>query len=235
MNKKKDKIVTCKKQENEINTVVRTYKIDLSSLCSFVQSAKMVWSYFIVLISYLSLFSWSHRSGRRIRKTRKYDIITTPAERVEMAPLNEENDDEDDSTLFDIKYRLVLVSFSFLSYVSTALMRMTKRSNHIEEVRPLIPYGFSGHADHCVWSGRHKLLMYTVALSLKECYLYLSLWTSFCKILTPSSADYKSILLRFCTLKLPTISLFFFLTASSYLTCYNGSHEMFKPWFAYVN
>ncbi|XP_060933149.1 membrane protein FAM174B [Limanda limanda] len=45
------------------------------------------------------------RSGRRIRKTRKYDIITTPAERVEMAPLNEENDDEDDSTLFDIKYR----------------------------------------------------------------------------------------------------------------------------------
>lgn len=46
-----------------------------------------------------------HRSGRRIRKTRKYDIITTPAERVEMAPLNEENEDEDDSTLFDVKYR----------------------------------------------------------------------------------------------------------------------------------
>ncbi|CAB1313805.1 unnamed protein product [Coregonus sp. 'balchen'] len=45
------------------------------------------------------------RSGRRIRKTRKYDIITTPAERVEMAPLNEENDDEEDSTLFDVKYR----------------------------------------------------------------------------------------------------------------------------------
>ncbi|KAM9377312.1 membrane protein FAM174B [Pholidichthys leucotaenia] len=45
------------------------------------------------------------RSGRRIRKTRKYDIITTPAERVEMTPLNEENEDEDDSTLFDIKYR----------------------------------------------------------------------------------------------------------------------------------
>uniref|UniRef100_A0A3B3IG25 Family with sequence similarity 174 member B n=1 Tax=Oryzias latipes TaxID=8090 RepID=A0A3B3IG25_ORYLA len=45
------------------------------------------------------------RSGRRIRKTRKYDIITTPAERVEMAPLNEENDEEDDSTLFDVKYR----------------------------------------------------------------------------------------------------------------------------------
>ncbi|KAJ1179756.1 hypothetical protein NDU88_004990 [Pleurodeles waltl] len=45
------------------------------------------------------------RSGRRIRKTRKYDIITTPAERVEMAPLNEENDDDDDSTVFDVKYR----------------------------------------------------------------------------------------------------------------------------------
>uniref|UniRef100_A0A7N8Y4R9 Family with sequence similarity 174 member B n=2 Tax=Mastacembelus armatus TaxID=205130 RepID=A0A7N8Y4R9_9TELE len=49
------------------------------------------------------------RTGRRIRKTRKYDIITTPAERVEMAPLNEENDDEDDSTLFDVKYRLILL------------------------------------------------------------------------------------------------------------------------------
>lgn len=48
-----------------------------------------------------------HRSGRRIRKTRKYDIITTPAERVEMAPLNEENDEDDDSTLFDVKYRFV--------------------------------------------------------------------------------------------------------------------------------
>ncbi|XP_078539281.1 membrane protein FAM174B isoform X2 [Lissotriton helveticus] len=45
------------------------------------------------------------RSGRRIRKTRKYDIITTPAERVEMAPLNEENDDDEDSTVFDVKYR----------------------------------------------------------------------------------------------------------------------------------
>ncbi|XP_061679542.1 membrane protein FAM174B [Syngnathoides biaculeatus] len=45
------------------------------------------------------------RSGRRIRKTRKYDIITTPAERVEMAPLNDDNEDEDDSTLFDVNYR----------------------------------------------------------------------------------------------------------------------------------
>ncbi|XP_068131249.1 membrane protein FAM174B-like [Hyperolius riggenbachi] len=45
------------------------------------------------------------RSGKRIRKTRKYDIITTPAERVEMAPLNEDNFDEEDSTVFDVKYR----------------------------------------------------------------------------------------------------------------------------------
>ncbi|XP_053128686.1 membrane protein FAM174B [Hemicordylus capensis] len=45
------------------------------------------------------------RSGRKIKKTRKYDIITTPAERVEMAPLNEDEDDDEDSTVFDIKYR----------------------------------------------------------------------------------------------------------------------------------
>ncbi|XP_029430886.1 membrane protein FAM174B-like [Rhinatrema bivittatum] len=45
------------------------------------------------------------RSGKKIRKTRKYDIITTPAERVEMAPLNEENDDDEDATVFDVKYR----------------------------------------------------------------------------------------------------------------------------------
>lgn len=60
-----------------------------------------IWPFFVVL---------SLRSGRRIRKTRKYDIITTPAERVEMAPLNEDNDDEDDSTLFDVKYRFDQVS-----------------------------------------------------------------------------------------------------------------------------
>ncbi|EMP35237.1 hypothetical protein UY3_07611 [Chelonia mydas] len=44
-------------------------------------------------------------SGKRIKKTRKYDIITTPAERVEMAPLNEDDDDDEDSTVFDVKYR----------------------------------------------------------------------------------------------------------------------------------
>ncbi|ELK24213.1 Membrane protein FAM174B [Myotis davidii] len=46
----------------------------------------------------------SVRSGKRLKKTRKYDIITTPAERVEMAPLNEEDDEDEDSTVFDIKY-----------------------------------------------------------------------------------------------------------------------------------
>ncbi|XP_057579034.1 membrane protein FAM174B isoform X2 [Hippopotamus amphibius kiboko] len=45
------------------------------------------------------------RSGKRLKKTRKYDIITTPAEQVEMAPLNEEDDEDEDSTVFDIKYR----------------------------------------------------------------------------------------------------------------------------------
>lgn len=47
----------------------------------------------------------SSRSGKRLKKTRKYDIITTPAERVEMAPLNDEDDEDEDSTVFDIKYR----------------------------------------------------------------------------------------------------------------------------------
>lgn len=69
----------------------------------------------LLLVSCVSVV-FSRRSGRRIRKTRKYDIITTPAERVEMAPLNEENDDEDDSTLFDVKYRLVC--FVFISFGS---------------------------------------------------------------------------------------------------------------------
>ncbi|CAM5091373.1 unnamed protein product [Natator depressus] len=49
------------------------------------------------------------RSGKRIKKTRKYDIITTPAERVEMAPLNEDDDDDEDSTVFDVKYRVKLL------------------------------------------------------------------------------------------------------------------------------
>ncbi|GCB69782.1 membrane protein FAM174B [Scyliorhinus torazame] len=44
------------------------------------------------------------RSGRKIKKTRKYDIITTPAEKVEMTPLNEEDDDDEDATVFDVKY-----------------------------------------------------------------------------------------------------------------------------------
>ncbi|XP_063301694.1 membrane protein FAM174B [Pelobates fuscus] len=45
------------------------------------------------------------RSGKKIRKIRKYDIITTPAERVEMTPLNEDNYDDEESAVFDVKYR----------------------------------------------------------------------------------------------------------------------------------
>ncbi|XP_078386143.1 membrane protein FAM174B [Cetorhinus maximus] len=44
------------------------------------------------------------RSGRKIKKTRKYDIITTPAEKVEMTPLKEDDDDDEDATVFDVKY-----------------------------------------------------------------------------------------------------------------------------------
>ncbi|MXQ82760.1 hypothetical protein E5288_WYG022819 [Bos mutus] len=63
------------------------------------------------------------RSGKRLKKTRKYDIITTPAERVEMAPLNEEDDEDEDSTVFDIKYRTsqVLVAVESEAQLSTAL------------------------------------------------------------------------------------------------------------------
>ncbi|XP_067874205.1 membrane protein FAM174B [Heterodontus francisci] len=44
------------------------------------------------------------RSGKKTKKTRKYDIITTPAEKVEMTPLNEDDDDDEDATVFDVKY-----------------------------------------------------------------------------------------------------------------------------------
>ncbi|KAJ7409052.1 hypothetical protein WISP_116806 [Willisornis vidua] len=56
------------------------------------------------LLGLFSLEKRRLRSGKRIKKTRKYDIITTPAERVEMAPLNEEDDEDEDSTVFDVKY-----------------------------------------------------------------------------------------------------------------------------------
>ncbi|OCT86795.1 membrane protein FAM174B isoform X2 [Xenopus laevis] len=58
-------------------------------------------STFLILCLLIKIF----RSGKRIRKTRKYDIITTPAERVEMAPLNDDNYEDEDATVFDIKYR----------------------------------------------------------------------------------------------------------------------------------
>ncbi|KAF1386681.1 hypothetical protein PFLUV_G00097410 [Perca fluviatilis] len=79
----------------------------ISSIITYLPTLKNIVIFICVLTAVLitCLVIKVVRSGRRIRKTRKYDIITTPAERVEMAPLNEENDDEDDSTLFDVKYR----------------------------------------------------------------------------------------------------------------------------------
>ncbi|XP_006789436.1 membrane protein FAM174B [Neolamprologus brichardi] len=79
----------------------------ISSLMTYLPTLKNIVIFICVLTAALitCLVIKVVRSGRRIRKTRKYDIITTPAERVEMAPLNEENDEEDDSTLFDVKYR----------------------------------------------------------------------------------------------------------------------------------
>ncbi|XP_069768279.1 membrane protein FAM174B [Narcine bancroftii] len=57
-----------------------------------------------VLLMVLCLLVKVFRSRRKFRKTRKYDIITTPAEKVEMTPLNEEDEDEEDATVFDVKY-----------------------------------------------------------------------------------------------------------------------------------
>ncbi|XP_061533790.1 membrane protein FAM174B isoform X2 [Phycodurus eques] len=78
-----------------------------STLMTYLPTLKVMVIFTCVLTGALitCLLAKVVRSGRRIRKTRKYDIITTPAERVEMAPLNDDNDDEDDSTLFDVNYR----------------------------------------------------------------------------------------------------------------------------------
>lgn len=64
-----------------------------------------VWLMSVGIAEFSGMCFPSSRSGKRLKKTRKYDIITTPAERVEMAPLNEEDDEDEDSTVFDIKYR----------------------------------------------------------------------------------------------------------------------------------
>ncbi|KAK7822174.1 hypothetical protein U0070_000738 [Myodes glareolus] len=63
------------------------------------------------------------RLGKRLKKTRKYDIITTPAERVEMAPLNEEDDEDEDATVFDIKYRCGQGTEASLRAVSGKVLR----------------------------------------------------------------------------------------------------------------
>ncbi|KAG9340742.1 hypothetical protein JZ751_020334 [Albula glossodonta] len=78
----------------------------ISSIVKDLPTLKNIVIFIFVLTVFLitCLVIKVYRTGRKIRKTRKYDIITTPAERVEMAPLNEENEEEDDSTLFDVKY-----------------------------------------------------------------------------------------------------------------------------------
>lgn len=95
-------------QDNQTNNVTdAAVGSRISSIMTYLPTLKNIVILICVLTAALitCLVIKVIRSGRRIRKTRKYDIITTPAERVEMAPLNEENDDDDDSTLFDVKYR----------------------------------------------------------------------------------------------------------------------------------
>ncbi|XP_061577873.1 membrane protein FAM174B [Cololabis saira] len=98
---------TFSRDELEYNTTDVTVGSRISPLMTHLPTLKSIVIFICVLTAALitCLVVKVIRSGRRIRKTRKYDIITTPAERVEMAPLNEENDEEDDSTLFDVKYR----------------------------------------------------------------------------------------------------------------------------------
>ncbi|KAM4552956.1 membrane protein FAM174B isoform 2-T2 [Fundulus diaphanus] len=90
-----------------VNDTHSTVGSRISPLMTYLPTLKNVVIFICVMTALLitCLVVKVIRSGRKIRKTRKYDIITTPAERVEMAPLNEENDDEDDSTLYDVKYR----------------------------------------------------------------------------------------------------------------------------------
>lgn len=88
------------------------------------------------------MFFSSHRSGRRTRKTRKYDIITTPAERVEMAPLNEENDYEDDSTLYDVKYR-------FEVFKMTSPLRSAWHQTHL--IFTFVPFKGPRRCSHHYW------------------------------------------------------------------------------------
>lgn len=53
-----------------------------------------------------------------------------------MAPLNEENDDEDDSTLFDVKYRFVLFTGKMPHVVILLLLQVLSQGNvlHVTEV-----------------------------------------------------------------------------------------------------
>nr|XP_057932649.1 membrane protein FAM174B [Doryrhamphus excisus] len=93
--------------DNDNNDTHAAVGTRMSTLMTYLPTLKVVVILTCVLTAALitCLLVKVVRSGRKIRKTRKYDIITTPAERVEMAPLNDEHDDEDDSTLFDVNYR----------------------------------------------------------------------------------------------------------------------------------
>ncbi|XP_056427849.1 membrane protein FAM174B [Hyla sarda] len=89
-------------QGNDTTTVTR-----FSNIGQYMPTIKSVFIFVCGFSTFLigCLIVKIFRSGKRIRKTRKYDIITTPAERVEMAPLNEDNFEDEDSTVFDVKYR----------------------------------------------------------------------------------------------------------------------------------
>ncbi|KAJ8344096.1 hypothetical protein SKAU_G00314250 [Synaphobranchus kaupii] len=101
-------IMGCRENTEIIHSaVVNSHSSRISSIVRDLPTLKNVVIFIFVFTVFLITFLVIkvYRTGRKLRKTRKYDIITTPAERVEMTPLNEENDEEDDSTLFDVKYR----------------------------------------------------------------------------------------------------------------------------------
>lgn len=64
-----------------------------------------VWFFRVGTVEFLGMCFFFVRSGRRLKKIRKYDIIIILVERVEMASLNEEDDEDEDFIVFDIKYR----------------------------------------------------------------------------------------------------------------------------------
>ena len=47
-------------------------------------------------------FSYLSRIRRRKSKTKKYGVISTPANDLEMAPLDDPDDDDEDMTVFEV-------------------------------------------------------------------------------------------------------------------------------------